>query len=213
LLMIADNEPEKIRNAVLREAKRQKVMSEVTHLKVGDFVFDGNICVERKTVGDFIRSVYDGRVFTQASDMAQYPHGYIIIVGTFEDVKNVSYLKGFSIEKRLRSQCSILARTTVKILYVDNAKQFVDTLFILREKHGKGDNVELVERHSKTLNRLDANKALFLSIPGIGPASLKRVCDQYATFYQLLRDVRSDNVQISLSKEGLSYLKQSCGIK
>ena len=213
MLMIADNEPEKIRNAVMREAKRQKVTAEITHLKVGDFVFDGNICVERKTIGDFIRSVYDGRVFTQAADMAQYPHGYIIIVGTFEDIKNVSYLKGFSIEKRLRSQCSILARSTTKILYVDNTRQFVNALFILKEKHGKGSNIELVERHSKTINRLNPNMALFLSIPGIGPASLSRISAKYDTFYALLRDVRKDSVQVAFSKDGMAYLKAACGLE
>jgi hypothetical protein len=88
-----------------------------------------------------------------------------------------------------------------------------NTLFILREKHGKGDNIELVERHSKTINRLDPNKALFLSIPGIGPASLSRISKEYDTFYDLLRDVRKDSVRISLSKDGMDYLKRASGLQ
>jgi DNA excision repair protein ERCC-4 len=211
--MIADNEPKKIQSLVIKEAKQRKVSAEIIHLKVGDFLFDGNICVERKEVGDYIRSVYDGRVFTQAADMAQYPHGYIIIVGSFKAASYKPYLKSFTPEKRLRSQCSLLARTKVKIIQVDDHEQMANTLFILREKHGKGDNIELVERHSKTINRLDPNKALFLSIPGIGPASLSRISKEYDTFYALLRDVRKDSVRISFSKDGMDYLKRASGIQ
>ena len=211
--MVADNEPKKIQLAVIKEAKRRKVSAEIVHLSVGDFVFDGNICIERKTVADYIMSVYDGRVFTQAADMSQYPHGYIVIVGSFKAASYVPYLKSFTIEKRLRSQCSLLARTNVKLIQVEDVKQMVNALFILREKHGKGDNVELVERHSKTINRLDPNKALFLTIPGIGPASLSRISKEYDTFYALLRDVRKDSVRISFSKDGMDYLKRASGIQ
>jgi ERCC4-type nuclease len=158
-------------------------------------------------------SVYDGRVFTQAADMAQYSHGYIVIVGSFKAASYVPYLKSFTTEKRLRSQCSILARTNVKIIQVDDLVQMVNTLFILREKHGKGDNVELVERHSKTINRLDPNKALFLSIPGIGPASLSRIAKEYGTFYELLRDVRKDSVRTPFSKDGMAYLRRASGLQ
>ena len=210
--MIADNEPKKIQAAVLKEAKKRKISAEITHLKVGDFLFDGNVCIERKSIGDFINSVRDGRVFTQAADMSQYPHGYIVITGSFKAASYLPYFKGFSTERRLRSICSILARTTVKIVHVDDVQQMINTLFILREKHGKGDNIELVERHSKTINRLDPNKALFLSIPGVGPASLSRISKEYDTFYELLRDVRKDSVRTAFSKEGMDYLKRASGI-
>jgi ERCC4-type nuclease len=213
LLLIADNEPKKIQVAVIKEAKRRKVSAEIVHLNVGDFVFDGNICVERKAVGDYIGSVYDGRVFTQAADMAQYSHGYIIIVGSFKAASYVPYFKKFTTEQRLRSQCSLLARTKVKIIQVDDIHQMINTLFILREKHGKGDNIDIVERHSKTLNRQDPNKALFLSIPGIGPASLSRISKEYDTFYELLHDVRKDSVRISFSKDGMDYLKRASGLR
>jgi DNA excision repair protein ERCC-4 len=213
MLVVADNEPARIRNAVLAEAKRRKVPAKIGHLLVGDFLFDDSLCVERKTVPDFVSSVWDGRLFTQAADMEQYSQPYVILTGSFKGLVASPRFWGFTVEQKLRSQCSLLARTKVKLLHVDNLEQFVNVLFILREKSEKGEKTLVVERHSKTINRLDPNMALFLTIPGIGLGMLPKISEDYDTFFDLLRDVRNGKVKTVLSKDGLKYLRGACGLK
>jgi ERCC4-type nuclease len=213
MLVVADNEPAVIRNAVVAEAKKRKQKVMVDHVPVGDFVWDSELCIERKTVPDFVQSVWDGRLFNQAADMEQYPKSVIIITGSFKGIAFSPRLCNFTVEQKLRAQCSILARTKVKILHVDNREQLINSIFILREKSEKGDKEFIVERHSKTVNRLDPNAALFLTIPGVGPAMYQRISEDYTTFEELLRDVRNEEVHTTLSKEGMKYLRGACGLK
>ena len=38
---------------------------EVKQLDFGDFVVSGDVVIERKTLDDFVKSIYDGRLFSQ----------------------------------------------------------------------------------------------------------------------------------------------------
>ena len=212
ILEIAYNEPAIIKSLVLKEALKRKVDAEVVELEVGDFVWDNEICIERKTVPDFVSSVWDGRVFTQAMDMEQYRKRYIIISGNFKGLQFDPRLAKFSVEQKLRAQASLLARTKVKLWQVDNRVQFISALFIIKEKSDKGSKTFVVERHSKTANRLDPNLEMYLRIPGVGAAMAQRIAEDYGNFYELIDDVRKNRkLRTSLSKEGLTFLKKTAG--
>lgn len=49
-------------------------------LIAGDYVIGGTIAIERKTSSDFIRSLIDGRLFTQAAKMRRYFRSAALIV-------------------------------------------------------------------------------------------------------------------------------------
>ena len=199
---------------MLAEASKRKVDTEVVTLEVGDFVWDESICIERKNVPDYIHSVRDGRLFSQATDMGQYSSGYVVIVGSFKGIASSPHLKNFTVAHKLGSMASLLARTSIKILHVDNQAQFVHSVFILKDKSDKGEKTECLERHSKTVNRHDPNFALFLSIPGVGPSIAKNIMKEYSSFYELIYDVRKGNELLAnIPKEGIIYLKKACGIE
>jgi len=214
LLEIANNEPASMRSAVLREAAKRKVDAEVTDLPVGDFLWDNEICIERKTVGDFAGSVWDGRIFTQAADMEQYRKRYIIISGSFDTLRFDPRLSKFTIEQRLRAQASLLARTKVKLWQVDNKTQFINSLFIIKEKSDKGAKTFLVERHSKTTSRLDPNLALYLTIPGVGGALAQRIAEDYSSFYDLVSDIKKGRkLHTTIPVDGLKFLRLAAGLE
>lgn len=55
---------------------------EVAELKIGDYLFQNQVCFEFKTIPDFISSIQNGRVFNQAINMAEnYDYHYVIIQG------------------------------------------------------------------------------------------------------------------------------------
>jgi ERCC4-type nuclease len=60
--------------------------TEVTNLKYGDYVFDGKVAVEYKTMADFISSIQDNRVFNEAINQAEnYDWHYVLIHGNEHD--------------------------------------------------------------------------------------------------------------------------------
>ena len=59
-------------------------------LLVGDIVVDNSLCIEHKTINDFISSVFDSRLFNQISKMqANYSYSYILVSGS---ITNLLYL-------------------------------------------------------------------------------------------------------------------------
>ena len=60
-----DREPESVVSA-LRSLRRVQVS--LRRLKLGDYVVDGRLLIERKTLPDFALSIVQGRLFRQAEE-------------------------------------------------------------------------------------------------------------------------------------------------
>ena len=60
------------RHSTLLEAARRSGAFNVrmVHLGTGDYLIDDEVLVERKTIGDFVASLVDGRLFPQAARLA-----------------------------------------------------------------------------------------------------------------------------------------------
>ncbi len=62
-----------------------------SQLSVGDYVINPEIAVERKSLSDFISSVYDGRLFVQASEISSsFRKPYLIVEGDVKEIGNLT---------------------------------------------------------------------------------------------------------------------------
>ena len=72
---------ERERNSNIPELlKKAGAVIDFSQLKVGDYVVSSETVVERKTVGDLISSIYDGRLFVQCSDLVKYYQKPLLVV-------------------------------------------------------------------------------------------------------------------------------------
>jgi len=78
--VIVDNRES--RNHVFQNLKSMDAELVKEQLKAGDYICSDRVCVERKTVPDFIQSVIDGRIFRQVSDISEcFERPLLIIEG------------------------------------------------------------------------------------------------------------------------------------
>jgi len=207
MLTIDSREPAKVRADV--KAKVQALMDvdvQVETLPVGDYCWDNEIIIERKTVCDYISSVKDGRIFTQCADMDQYSKSYVFIVGKFDKARYCKPAPQLTSNQRIGSMCSLLAKTTTKILPVDSPAQFAVALVKIREKHHSLDKTFLVERHSKTINRIDPNFGMYLSLDGVGMSTAKKIQAVYPKFIDFIQDYKCDCLDVKVSKKTTKFL-------
>ncbi|RLG90771.1 MAG: DEAD/DEAH box helicase, partial [Candidatus Hecatellales archaeon] len=69
-------------SAVVRELVRLGVNIKLQNLPVGDYIVSDEVVVERKSVSDFISSIIDKRLFSQAKSLAStYPKPVFIVEG------------------------------------------------------------------------------------------------------------------------------------
>lgn len=68
------------RNGVFYKLKGFGARVEKGNLDVGDYICSGRLCVERKTVPDFLQSIIDKRIFDQAERMRECFEKPLIII-------------------------------------------------------------------------------------------------------------------------------------
>jgi len=67
-------------SGICRELDMLNVEYSVCRLKVGDYVVNGSVTVERKTTRDFLASIKDDRIFTQALKLRKNGRRSIVII-------------------------------------------------------------------------------------------------------------------------------------
>lgn len=132
-------------------------------LLVGDVVINNVLCIEHKTISDFISSVFDGRLFTQIEEMKNnYPHSYIIVSESMSNLLNLANDKNcYNAIKAAIGSCFI---RSCPIIFCDNLPNMCEIIKILGEKLTDGKNRTIpITKTSIEDNQL----RLVCSLPGI----------------------------------------------
>jgi DNA excision repair protein ERCC-4 len=151
----------------------------VRRLKLGDYLIDKTLIVERKTLADFALSVVDGRLFTQASRLARTNRARpcFILEGVKEDHPNL-------VISRPAMQGAIIALTLVFGLPLFRSKCPRETadLILLAADQLQRRNSTAPKRqgyHPKGLARQQS--FLLQAIPEIGPTKARRLLDAFGS--------------------------------
>jgi ERCC4-type nuclease len=205
MLIVDSNEYSKLGNKI--DIIFKDIDYEVRSLKVGDYLWDDlNICIERKTVMDYISSLQSGHLFSQLKDMQVYSERYLFISGDYQTYNKMCVLKKrpvkFTVDQRIGSLCSIAGHYGVRIIPFDNEKQLLKGVFILHDKVGKaGDIGAEIERTTHHKNPTIRN---YLSLPGMGLKKAEKLAEIYPNFIDFYSDVKEhgiDNIRIEEGNE------------
>jgi len=84
-MMIDSREDSVLSELVIQYSLISNVTTEKVFLEVGDYI-TGDVCIEAKSVEDFLQSVRNKRMFNQISNMEDsYVRNYIVIYGNLSD--------------------------------------------------------------------------------------------------------------------------------
>ena len=137
-------------------------------LTVGDYVLSKDVCVERKTVEDFLASMIDGRLFTQLVDLREnYEKPLMIVEGNMQELYTLRNIHKNSI---IGALTSIALDYNVPILNTKNSSETSDYLFVIakREQIGKDKEVAIrVGRKGLTIN--EQQRFVVEGLPLVGP--------------------------------------------
>jgi len=150
-----------------------------TRLAVGDYVVNPEIAAERKSVSDFVSSVYDGRLFAQASALSSsYRKPYIIVEG---DVTEVSKLV-----KNLASYYGAIASVTLaydlRLMHTANADETALAIAAL-VRNSRARPIPPGPLQAPPKSKDEAQQQLYFvsSLPGVGMKLAKRMLGRHGT--------------------------------
>jgi DNA excision repair protein ERCC-4 len=150
-----------------------------SRLAVADYVVNPEIAAERKSISDFVSSVYDGRLFAQASALASsYRKPYIIVEG---DVTKVG-----GMVKNLASYYGAIAAVTLaydlRLMHTANADETALAIAsLVKNSRARPIPPGLMQPPPKSKDEAQQQLYFVSSLPGVGMKLAKRMLGRYGT--------------------------------
>lgn len=138
---------------------------EVRQLELGDYLLSDRLVVERKTRADFEASIFDGRLFSQVSDLcASVPRVVVIVEGDAPDESRLSR------KALLGAYASLISDFGCALFFTRSPSATAEMLFSLahHEQLAKS-RAQPVYAKRKARSVSDRQRAVVEALPNVGP--------------------------------------------
>ena len=166
-------------SGVPEELSKLNVRVYFSKLSVGDYVLSPEVAVERKTIPDLISSVYDSRIFIQASRIASaYAKPYLLIEGDSKEVERLT--------RNLKSYYGAIASVTLayglRVLFTANKTETAVAISeLLRNVRARPVPHQMSETPPRSKSFSQQQAYLVSSLPGVGRKLAERLLRKYGT--------------------------------
>ncbi|MCF7871944.1 DEAD/DEAH box helicase [Candidatus Woesearchaeota archaeon] len=162
---------------VMKELLELKVNLNLEGLQIGDYQLSEHVIVEYKTVKDFVDSIIDGRLLSQAKELKQFFKPLIIIEGT-EDIYSQRRIHPNAIRGML---AAITIGLRIPIIQTKNAKDTAALLRQIAKREQTTDQKDWQMHTTKPMNDKEIQEYIISSIPDIGPRLAPALLKQFKT--------------------------------
>ncbi len=153
------------------------VKTELKNLVVGDYIVAPETIVERKSMPDFISSVFDGRLFDQCNRLKEhFEHPIILIEGDIDQIDEIT-------ENPLvfyGAISSIVLDLRIPIIPTPNASHSAKLLISMCNRQGstKGPFLKKIKK-SNDLQKQQLS--ILCSLPGVGEKLASRMLERFGS--------------------------------
>jgi len=148
-------------------------------LGVGDYQVGEDTIIERKSVNDFINSLLDGRLFSQAIKLNAFEKALIIIEGHFE---NAFEERNINKQAIYGAMFSIMLEFRIPILFAIDGFETADLVYTLakREQFGKNRPTS-IRKVKKSDNIHILKRGILEGFPFVGATLAERIIKEYGS--------------------------------
>ncbi|NOR84818.1 DEAD/DEAH box helicase, partial [archaeon] len=197
--------------ADVRETKILKILSEknaniqTVQLSIGDFQLSEKVGIERKSVDDFLQSIIDGRLFSQAKDLSKtFIRPLLIIEG--ENLYGKRQIHPNAIKGALNS---LAIDFRIPILWTKNLDETTDLLITLAKKEQQDGKTFAIRGTRSTLNEKEELEYFVAGIPDVNTAIAKKLLNKFDTIKKLINAKEEQLTKIdSIAKTKAKKIKE-----
>jgi len=146
-------------------------------LPMGDYLLNEDTVVERKSSWDYAKSLFDGRLFEQASRLADhYSNVYLIVEGPLVPRR----YRGR--ERQLyASLAALTAEYGVRVVHTGSAEETAYFLEALARKLGVEGQRIVVHRKQRLGDLREWQLYILQAFPGVGPRTAEKILEHFGT--------------------------------
>ncbi len=183
---------------------------ETKTLPIGDYIVSHETIVERKSIKDFMSSIFDGRLFDQCNrlkDNYQFP--IIILEGNIDEIESIS-------ENPLvfyGALSTIAVDFNIPIIPTPNASDTAKLLVSLasRKESNKGPLLKKIKKSSDTQKQ---QLSVLSSLPGVGEKIAVRMLEKFGTPLKVLSASTKDLAKVpGLGESRAKKIKKMMEVK
>ena len=182
---------------LMKELLKQNVNLDLESLPIGDYLLSDDVVVEFKTVPDFVDSILDKRLLSQARDLKQYKKPLIIIQGT-EDIYSQRRITPNAIR-------GIIAALTINydipIITTKNPKDTADFLKVIARREQLLKKKDYQQHASKPLSDKQVQEYIVSSMPGIGAGLAKPLLEKFGSIKNIVNASEEELKKVELIGE------------
>ena len=175
---------------------------EVKTLPIGDYIVSHETVVERKSIHDFISSIFDGRLFDQCNRLKEhFKFPIILLEGNVDEIESIT-------ENPLvfyGALSTIAVDFKIPVIPTPNASHTAKLLVSLssRKESIKGPLLKKIKKS----NDIQKQQLIVLcSLPGIGEKTAIRMLEKFGTPLKALSSSTKDLAKIPGLGESLSLI-------
>jgi ERCC4-type nuclease len=151
-------------------------------LPIGDYVVDGRVVFERKTIEDFAASIIDTRLFRQASRLHRAPFRSAFLVEGTPSSTRLAVSRG-AMQGALVSLSLVFGVPVLRAVDKDESARLI--VYAARQLAGL-DRQAAVWRHRKPRQPWSRRLHVLQSLPGIGRDRAARLLERFGTIERCL---------------------------
>ncbi|MBI4257645.1 MAG: heavy metal resistance protein CzcA [Thaumarchaeota archaeon] len=163
-------------------------------LEVGDYVLSSDIAVERKSVGDLLSSIFDGRLFKQCRDLSErFSKPLLVVEG------NLLQLRDMTRNPRVvyGALASVTANTSARLFISHSPEETATFLYFLtRHVNSEPSHGPLLDKKRKATSTRGIQLNVVSSLPGVGYTLAERLLAEFKTPKKVFSSSASDMARV-----------------
>ncbi|MGB9724868.1 MAG: ERCC4 domain-containing protein [Nitrososphaeria archaeon] len=173
------------------ELSKYDIEIEEQSLEIGDFLLSEEICVERKTIKDFVESVIDGRLFSQALNLKQHYSKPIMIIEKEGVVERITLNSFYG------ALASLISDYNIPVIITENPSETAFLLYSIakREQLEKKKSIKIREG-VKPVNMKEIQKYILAGIPGISTVLAERLLEKFGTLQRIFTADKKELMEV-----------------
>lgn len=182
LKIIADSR--EANSPIMKELVSQGITIETKSLEVGDYLISNRVCIERKTVEDFVNSIIDKRLIFQLKHLRNNFENPLIIIEGENDIYSVRNIHPNAIRGML---ATIAISFSIPILYTKSPQDTVALLKTIAKREQDDEKKDFSLRvEKKPLTTKEMQQFIVESFPNIGPTTAKQLLRELNTIKNIV---------------------------
>ncbi len=164
-------------NAVVRSLAKKNIKINTSQLSIGDYIVSEDIAVERKSVDDFLDSLVDGRLFSQAKSLkGNYQRPVILLEGEgLYEKRNIN-------DKAIYGALTSLACDfNLPIISTKDGNETASLLYSMVSRKKNKSRSSSVRKEKKSMSTYDTKKFILEGLPSISGKLADRLLEHFGS--------------------------------